>query len=88
MMNAGKTFFIRLLFALLLSAPTICFSGENAGFRGDKVLLSLRIAKARKEQHGISYYKSVARQMKLRRPATAPRPSSSRSPSGSSRGAR
>lgn len=87
-MNARKSLFSLLLVAFLFPAPSICFPGENPGPRSDKVLLSLRIAKARKEQRGISYYKSVARQMKLRRPATALRPSSARSPSGSSRVAR
>jgi len=87
-MKARKCLSLFLLAASLLPVPSAGFPSDKPGLRGDKVLLSLRIAKARKEQRGIAYYKSVARQMKLRRSATAPRPSSARSPSGSSRGAR
>ena len=45
---------------------------------GDKLLLSLRIAKARKAGRKIGYFKSVARQQRHGRPATAPPPSSAR----------
>ena len=78
-----------LLLAVLLLAPLAGFPSAKAGSRpkgkpaakssgGDKVLLSLRIAKARKEHRGIAYYTSVARQQKNRRPATARPPSSAR----------
>ena len=75
-MDARKSLKMLLLCAVFLLAPALVFPAEKAPPRGKKVLLSLRIAKARKEQRGISFYKSVVRQMKSRRPA-ATRPASS-----------
>lgn len=87
-MKARYSLLFPLLLVFLLSAPSTGLPAEKTLPHPDKVLLSLRIAKARKEQRGINYYKSVARQIKMRRAAMAPHPSSERSPSGSSRGAR
>ena len=67
-----------LLLAVFLAAPAAAVSAESAGTRGDKVMLSLQIAKARKEPREIELYKSLARQRKHRRPFTAPPPSSAR----------
>ena len=77
-MTATKLLAALLLFAFLLPAPSPGFPAEKAPPRVNKVLLSLRIAKAGVEQRRISYYKSVARQMKYRRPAIPPPPSSAR----------
>ena len=75
-MTANKLLAVLLLFAFLLPAPSSGFPAEKAASRVNKVLLSLRIAKAGKEQRRITYYKSVARQMKCRRSAST-RPASS-----------
>ena len=75
-MDARKSLKMLLFCAVFLLAPALVFPAEKAPPRGNKVLLSLRIAKARKEQRGIAFYKSIARQMKSRRASTT-RPASS-----------
>lgn len=75
-MDAKKSLNMLFLCAVFLLAPALVFTAEKEPPRGNKVLLSLRIAKARKEQRGITYYKSVIRQEKRRHPA-APHPASS-----------
>ena len=77
-MDVKKSLNILLLCAVFLLTPALVFPAEKAPPRGKKVLLSLRIAKAGKEQRRITYYKSVARQMKCRRPAATHPASSAR----------
>jgi hypothetical protein len=77
-----------LFLALLLLAAADVFPSEKkiprqkekeaASAVDSKILLSLRIAKARKARRGTTYYMSVARQRKNRGPSNARPPSSER----------
>jgi len=55
------------LLVILLATPTLVVHSGNGGTIDDKVMLSLQIAKAKKETRKIEYYKSIARQMKQNR---------------------
>ncbi len=78
-----------LFLAILLLAPAAGHPSEKntprpkdktttASTVDSKILLSIRIAKARKARRGIAYYTSVARQRKNRGTSTAHPPSSAR----------
>ena len=56
-----------LLLVILFAMPAPVVHDESDGNHGDKILLSLQIAKARKETQKIERYKSLARQRKLNR---------------------
>jgi hypothetical protein len=79
-MNAKAPLGIFLLFAVLLPAitPGTAFPSEKAAPRGNKVLLSLKIARSRNARTEIRYYKSIARQQKVKRSLTPRHPSSAR----------
>ena len=54
------------LLIIFFSTPTLVLSAGSVKQPDDKIALSLRIARARKDTHKIEYYKSVVRQKKLR----------------------
>ncbi|MCL1925979.1 MAG: hypothetical protein FWF95_02445 [Syntrophorhabdaceae bacterium] len=59
-----------LFLAIFFAAPASTIHGGNNGNRADKVMLSLRIAKAKQEARKIEHYKSIARQRKYNRSIT------------------
>ncbi len=71
-METGKL--ARTVFSLV----AFLFLAPSPSPGGNKPLLSLRIAEARKERSRTMYYKSVIRQQKNRRPTAAPHPPSAR----------
>jgi len=56
-----------LLLAILFAMPTSEVHSDSSENRGDKIMLSLQIAKVKKEKRKIEHYKSIARQRKLNR---------------------
>ena len=59
-----------LFMAIFFAASASAIHGDNNGNRADKVMLSLRIAKAKQEARKIKHYKSIARQRKYNRSIT------------------
>ena len=64
------------LLAILLATPTPTVHSSSGESHSDKVMLSLRIAKARKETSKVDRYKSIIRQRKLNRSFANSHPSS------------
>ena len=68
-MNAmtNKTLFKGIfLIVILLAVPATAICGNNTENHGDKILLSLKIAKVSKNRQKTEYYKSLVRQNKLK----------------------
>jgi len=67
-----------LLAVVLLVAPASAVYSDSGEKSGDKVLLSLQLAKIKKNNPKIQYYKSIVRQKKLKTSLTDSPPSSAR----------
>jgi hypothetical protein len=78
MKKAGRFLTVLIPLVIFLMTPERALPSDDRRRIGDKVLLSLKIAGARKETHRIEYYKSITRQRKHPRPVTASPPSSVR----------
>ena len=64
MTNAAR---LKVIFLLIVffATPTSAVHSDGGENRGDKIMLSLRIATVRKETRKIEHYKSIIRQRKL-----------------------